>query len=132
MQYHVSDTLDLGNLTLNGGWKGMRVVNRANLRTGSLVAGRIQAKDWFLPQIGALYRLGGGAEVFASYTENMRAFVSSATTGPVRDDAERLQRHPRDAEARDVEDGRGRRAPPVRAGCNCRRSAITSISPTAC
>ena len=82
LQYHVSDTLDLGNLTLNGGWKGMRVVNRATLRTGTLVAGRIEAKDWFLPQVGALYRLGGGAELFASYTENMRAFVSSATTGP--------------------------------------------------
>ncbi len=82
LQYHVADTLDLGDLTLNGGWKGMRVANRANLRTGALVAGRIEAKDWFLPQVGALYRLGGGAEVFASYTENMRAFVSAATAGP--------------------------------------------------
>lgn len=82
MQYHVADTLDLGDLTLNGGWKGMRVVNRANLRTGTLVAGEISARDWFLPQVSALFRLGGGAELFASYTENMRAFVSSATTGP--------------------------------------------------
>ncbi|MDP1028781.1 TonB-dependent receptor [Sphingomonas sp. KR1UV-12] len=82
LQYHVADTLDLGRLTLSGGWKGMQVKNSANLLTGSLVAGRIQARDWFLPQVGALFRLGGGAEVFASYTENMRAFVSSATTGP--------------------------------------------------
>ncbi|KQN37548.1 TonB-dependent receptor [Sphingomonas sp. Leaf407] len=82
LQYHVADTLDLGDLTLSGGWKGMRVQNRANLRVGTLVAGRIEARDWFLPQAAALYRLGGGAEVFASYTENMRAFVSSATTGP--------------------------------------------------
>lgn len=82
LQYHVADTLELGRLTLNGGWKGMRVRNQANLLTGSLVAGKIQARDWFLPQVGALFRLGGGAEVFASYTENMRAFVSAATSGP--------------------------------------------------
>ncbi len=82
LQYHVADTLDLGALTLSGGWKGMRVINRAKLATGSLVQGRIEAKDWFLPQIGALYRVGGGAELFVNYTENMRAFVSSATTGP--------------------------------------------------
>ncbi|WP_188657849.1 TonB-dependent receptor domain-containing protein [Sphingomonas metalli] len=81
LQYYVSDTLSLGQLTLNGGWKGMRVRNRANLRTGSLVAGSIEARDWFLPQVGAVYSLGQ-AELFASYTENMRAFVSSATTGP--------------------------------------------------
>ncbi|WP_413071996.1 TonB-dependent receptor domain-containing protein [Sphingomonas sp. 1P08PE] len=87
VQYHVADTLDLGRLTLSGGWKGMKVTNRANLLTGSLVAGAIEARDWFLPQAGLVFRLGdgflgGGAEVFASYTENMRAFVSSATTGP--------------------------------------------------
>ncbi|MBB4153075.1 iron complex outermembrane receptor protein [Sphingomonas jinjuensis] len=82
LQYFVADTLDLGALTLNGGWKGMRVRNQATLRTGSLVAGRIEARDWFLPQVGVLFRLGGGAELFASYTANMRAFVSSATSGP--------------------------------------------------
>ncbi|MEN2749217.1 TonB-dependent receptor [Sphingomonas sp. T9W2] len=82
LQYHIADTLDLGALTLNGGWKGLRVNNAANLRTGSLVVGEIKARDWFLPQASALYRLGGGAELFASYTENLRAFVSAATTGP--------------------------------------------------
>ncbi|PCG08517.1 TonB-dependent receptor [Sphingomonas ginsenosidimutans] len=82
IQYHVADTLTLDRLTLSGGWKGMQVRNQATLRTGSLVSGRIQSRDWFLPQVGAVFHLGGGAEVFASYTENMRAFVSSATTGP--------------------------------------------------
>nr|WP_122973055.1 TonB-dependent receptor [Sphingomonas melonis] len=82
LQYFVADTLTLGDLTLNGGWKGMRVKNQANLLVGTLVNGKIKAEDWFLPQVGAVYRLGGGAELFASYTENMRAFVSSATTGP--------------------------------------------------
>ncbi|AXJ97116.1 TonB-dependent receptor [Sphingomonas sp. FARSPH] len=82
LQYFVADTLKLGALTLNGGWKGMRVKNQANLLTGTLVNGKIKAEDWFLPQVGAVFALGGGAELFASYTENMRAFVSSATTGP--------------------------------------------------
>ncbi|WP_288457302.1 TonB-dependent receptor [uncultured Sphingomonas sp.] len=82
IQYHVADTLTLDRLTLSGGWKGMQVRNQATLRTGSLVSGRIQSRDWFLPQVGAVFHLGGGAEVFASYTENMRAFVSSATSGP--------------------------------------------------
>ncbi|WP_308814050.1 TonB-dependent receptor domain-containing protein [Sphingomonas sp. GV3] len=82
LQYFVADTLRLGALTLNGGWKGMRVKNQANLLTGTLVNGRIKAEDWFLPQVGAVFGLGNGAELFASYTENMRAFVSSATTGP--------------------------------------------------
>ena len=82
LQYFLADTLTLGALTVNGGWKGMRVRNQANLLTGSLVSGRIEARDWFLPQVGAVFALGGGAELFASYTENMRAFVSSATSGP--------------------------------------------------
>jgi len=82
LQYFVADTLRLGALTLNGGWKGMRVKNQANLLTGSLVNGRIKAQDWFLPQVGAVLGLGRGVELFASYTQNMRAFVSSATSGP--------------------------------------------------
>lgn len=53
----------------------MRVKNQANLLTGTLVNGKIKAEDWFLPQVGAVFALGGGAELFASYTENMRAFV---------------------------------------------------------
>ncbi|WP_037536994.1 TonB-dependent receptor domain-containing protein [Sphingomonas sp. RIT328] len=82
LQYYLADTLRLGALTLNGGWKGMRVRNQANLLTGSLVNGKIKAENWFLPQVGAVFDLGSGAELFASYTENMRAFVSSATSGP--------------------------------------------------
>ena len=82
LQYHVADTLRLGALTLNAGWKGMRVKNSATLLTGTLVNGKIKAQDWFLPQVGAVLGLGQGVELFASYTENQRAFVSSATTGP--------------------------------------------------
>ncbi|RVT41837.1 TonB-dependent receptor [Sphingobium algorifonticola] len=82
-QYYVMDTLELGQLTLSGGWKGVRVINRSSPRVrATLAAGTIESKDWFLPQVGALYKLGDTAELFANYTQNMRAFVSSATSGP--------------------------------------------------
>lgn len=83
LQYHVQDTLDLRAVQINAGWKGLRVTNLATpIIRGSLAAGRTEAKDWFLPQAGLLFRLNGDNEVFASYTENMRAFESSATGGP--------------------------------------------------
>lgn len=82
--YHVSDTIDVGDaLTISGGWKGIDVVNKANpIVQSTYPAGRIKANDMFLPQIGAVYRVTGNAELFASYTENMRAFVSAVTSGP--------------------------------------------------
>jgi iron complex outermembrane receptor protein len=82
LQYSVSDALDIGQLTINGGWKGMRVLNSGKLQVGDLAQGDLTAKDWFLPQAGAVFHLGHGAEVFGSYTENMRAFVASAGAAP--------------------------------------------------
>jgi iron complex outermembrane receptor protein len=85
IQYHAEDTLKLfdGKLVVNGGWKGMHVTNSANMIVpGTLASGRIGARDWFLPQAGAVYHITPAVEAFADYTENMRAFVSSATTGP--------------------------------------------------
>lgn len=87
LQYHVEDTLRLMDerLVLNGGWKGVRVVNRAIMlgdTTSPLATGRITARDLFQPQAGVLFKLTPAAELFADYTENMRAFTSSATTGP--------------------------------------------------
>ncbi|MGE7205606.1 TonB-dependent receptor [Sphingomonas sp. NPDC019816] len=82
LQYSVGDTLDIGRLTINGGWKGVRVRNQANVLAGTLARGRIQSEDWFLPQVGAVLHLGNQAEVFASYTENMRAFIAAATAPP--------------------------------------------------
>ena len=83
--YYVSDKLDLGDrLTLTGGWKGYRVTNRARpvINTGGLATGRIAATDWFLPQVGAVYKATDSTELFANFTQNMRAFVSAATGGP--------------------------------------------------
>jgi iron complex outermembrane receptor protein len=87
IQYHVGDTLRLadGRVVLNAGWKGFHVINRAIMlpaTTSPLAVGRIDAKDWFQPQAGILVNLAPGAELFADYKENVRAYVSSATTGP--------------------------------------------------
>ena len=82
LQYSIGDTVDIGQLTLNGGWKGVRVRNQANVLAGSLARGKIQSEDWFLPQVGAVLHLGNQAEIFASYTENMRAFIAAATAPP--------------------------------------------------
>ncbi|MGK2912096.1 MAG: TonB-dependent receptor [Sphingobium sp.] len=82
-QYYVMDRLEFGRLTLSGGWKGVRVINHATPRiSGGLASGTIQTKDWFLPQVGALYKISDDVEAFANYTENMRAYASAATTGP--------------------------------------------------
>ncbi|MEN2785739.1 TonB-dependent receptor domain-containing protein [Sphingomonas qilianensis] len=81
MMYYVSDKLTLGDLTLSGGWKGLQVKNKATRIVGTLAAGEIEARDWFLPQAGALYHVGEDAELFATFTQNMRAFTSAAVGG---------------------------------------------------
>ncbi|WP_420138105.1 TonB-dependent receptor [Sphingomonas sp.] len=83
-QYHVEDTLKLLDdaLVLTGGWKGVHVTNKADVETGPLASGRIGAKDWFQPQVSVVYHVTPNTEVFADYTENMRAFVSALTSGP--------------------------------------------------
>ncbi|MGV3771242.1 MAG: TonB-dependent receptor [Sphingobium phenoxybenzoativorans] len=81
-QYYVTDKMDLGALTLSGGFKGVKVKNTANSivqPATPLASGKIQSKDWFLPQIGALYRVTDNAELFVNYTENIRPFASAAT-----------------------------------------------------
>jgi iron complex outermembrane receptor protein len=85
MQYNVEDTIKLldDRLVVNGGWKGVHVINRADMTvSGGLASGRIDAKDWFQPQAGIVFHAASSTELFADYTENMRAFVGSATTGP--------------------------------------------------
>jgi iron complex outermembrane receptor protein len=83
-QYHVEDTLKLLDdaLVVTGGWKGVHVTNKADVETGPLASGRIGAKDWFQPQVSVVYHATPNTEVFADYTENMRAFVSALTSGP--------------------------------------------------
>ena len=83
VQPYIQDSFKLTDkLTVTAGFKGTSVVNRATRIVGALPQGRIKARDWFLPQVGAVYAIDGGNELFVSYTENMRAFTSSATGGP--------------------------------------------------
>ena len=84
VQYHVEDTIKLADdaLVLSAGWKGVHVVNEATVTTGPLASGRIDAKDWFQPQASLVYHVTPSTELFADYTENMRAFVSALSSGP--------------------------------------------------
>lgn len=82
-QYYVQDKIELGALTIDLGWKGFQVNNKATpVVSGGLAAGKIKATDWFQPHAGAVYKLSGNAELFGDFSEVTRAYVGSATTGP--------------------------------------------------
>jgi iron complex outermembrane receptor protein len=85
-QYAVQDTWDVTEaFTVTAGFKGQSVKLEAtaiNPNPGPLALGEIKAEDFFLPQLGVLYSFGGGNEIFASFTQNQRAFTAAATTGP--------------------------------------------------
>ncbi|GGE15808.1 TonB-dependent receptor [Polymorphobacter glacialis] len=85
-QYAVQDQIELtDSFSISAAFKGQSVKLRAreNIVTGALALGNITSEDFFLPQAGVLYKLGGSAgEIFANYNENQRAFSASATTGP--------------------------------------------------
>ncbi len=85
LQVYLQDRIELGeNFTLTAGFKGNSIRNgsRRQVPGRSPAEGSIQSSDWFLPQAGLVYRLSDENELFASYTENRRAFTSSATAGP--------------------------------------------------
>lgn len=82
-QYYVQDKLTFGDLTLNLGWKGFKVKDKASPNvSGGLASGEIEVTDWFQPTAGFNYKIGGGAELFGGFSQVTRAFVASATTGP--------------------------------------------------
>jgi len=82
-QYYVEDKLGFGPLTVNLGWKGFSVTDRANpIVGGGLAGGEIKVTDWFQPHAGFAYEIMPGAELFGGFTQVTRAFVASATTGP--------------------------------------------------
>jgi iron complex outermembrane receptor protein len=85
-QYAVQDQWQVTDaLTFTAGFKGQSVKLEAtpiNPNPGPLALGKIDVEDFFLPQVGVLYTLGGGNEIFASFTQNQRAFTAAATTGP--------------------------------------------------
>ncbi|WP_301751444.1 TonB-dependent receptor [uncultured Erythrobacter sp.] len=85
-QFAVQDQWDVSDaFTITAGFKGQSVKLEAtaiNPVPGPLALGEIKSEDFFLPQVGVLYKLGGGTELFASFTQNQRAFTAAATTGP--------------------------------------------------
>lgn len=82
-QYFVEDTLDLGAAKVSFGWKGFAVSNQATpIVAGGRTAGKLKTVDWFQPHVGATYRVGGGLEAFAGFTQVTRAFASATTAGP--------------------------------------------------
>ena len=84
LQYYVQDKIKLGDsTTVNLGWKGFQVKNKADaVIAGGRAAGKIRSKDWFQPHVGVAQKLSDKAELFGGFTQVTRAFVSSTTSGP--------------------------------------------------
>lgn len=84
IQYYVTDDIDLGDLKVNIGWKGFSVDTNAFalVNTNSRATGDLKTEDWFQPHVGLNYKLGGGIEAFAGFTQVTRAFQASTTSGP--------------------------------------------------
>lgn len=82
-QYHVQDKIDLGMVTINLGWKGFKVTNKAEaIVQATFPEGKIKAEDWFQPHAGFAMELSPEAEIFGGFTQVTRAFASATTTGP--------------------------------------------------
>jgi iron complex outermembrane recepter protein len=75
-QFHVQDTLALmdGRLKVNAGFKSPEVEINATNVSGNRSSGNLTAKDNFLPQVGVNYSLDDASDVFASASQNMRAY----------------------------------------------------------
>lgn len=75
-QVYIEDTIALLNdrLKLNAGFKSPKVAINAISIVGTRAAGSITAAKSFLPQAGLSYRLNKNDELFASASQNMRAF----------------------------------------------------------
>lgn len=75
---YVEDTIHFldDRLTVNVGTKALDVTTTAKslVPTSALAAGRISAKDNFLPQLGVDYKIDARQDVYASYTKNMAAY----------------------------------------------------------
>ncbi|EQB14730.1 TonB-denpendent receptor [Sphingobium quisquiliarum P25] len=83
IQYHVQDRIDLGMVTINLGWKGFKVTNKAEaVVQATFPEGKIKVEDWFQPHAGVAFELSPEAEVFAGFTQATRAFASATTAGP--------------------------------------------------
>jgi len=86
LQFALQDQWEVNDaLSVTAGFKGQSVRLEGvpiDPAPGPLAQGEINNEDLFLPQVGVLYKVGGDNEVFASFTQNQRAFTATATTGP--------------------------------------------------
>jgi len=75
-QFYAQDTMSLmdNKLKLNYGFKSPTVKINSVSVVGSRAAGDLKASKTFLPQVGLNYALTKNDELFASVTQNMRAF----------------------------------------------------------
>lgn len=67
---------------VNFGFKAMNVENKVRRIAGNALSGTIKSDDGFLPQVGFVFKALPEVELFGSYSENMAAYVSAATSGP--------------------------------------------------
>lgn len=75
-------SLDDGRLLVDLGARSLNVESEAFSRRGTRAQGRIEAKDNFLPQIGARYEIAEGFELFGAWAENMAAFRAGVGGSP--------------------------------------------------
>jgi len=77
LQYFVQDSIDLGQVKINLGWKGYKVENEAEAIVKDVFPeGKFQTEDWFQPHAGIVYSITDSTEVFAGFTQATRAFPS--------------------------------------------------------
>jgi iron complex outermembrane receptor protein len=93
-QFYVQDTVSLLDdaLSIDFGFKGTNAKSQALALPGISVtpppassqfaSGTLVARDYFLPEAGARWRIAPGHEVYASYSENMAMFQGGFKLGP--------------------------------------------------
>ncbi len=82
-QFSLQDTISLldKRFKINLGFKSPKVTTDTVSLVGTRAAGSITASKSFLPQVGLMYTINKDNEVFASASQNMRAF-QPGTVGP--------------------------------------------------
>ncbi|MES2130071.1 MAG: TonB-dependent receptor [Pseudomonadota bacterium] len=74
-QFYLQDTMAVSDqLKINAGFKSPKVTIESTNLAGSRAAGTITASKSFLPQVGLNYTIQKDIELFASASENMRAY----------------------------------------------------------
>jgi iron complex outermembrane receptor protein len=98
-QFYVQDTISLLDdaLSIDFGFKGTNAKSQAQALPGISVTpapsatapgttqfatGTLVARDYFLPEAGARWKIADGHEVYASYSENMAMFQGGFKLGP--------------------------------------------------